>query len=86
MAMAIPVLTSTAVLVASGLVLAALLRRLTGWDALTCLLAAAPGGVTQFFILACELGADPLKVSLLQLARLLTILGLLPLLLRLPVW
>jgi hypothetical protein len=86
MAMAMPVLTSTAVLVASGLVLAALLRRLTGWDALTCLLAAAPGGVTQFFILACELGADPLKVSLLQLARLLTILGLLPLLLRLPVW
>lgn len=86
MAMAMPVLTSTAAVLGSGLVLAAVLRRLTGWDALTCLLAAAPGGVTQFFILACELGADPLKVSLLQLARLLTILGLLPLLLRLPIW
>lgn len=79
-----PVLTSTAAVIGSGLVLAAVLRRLTGWDALTCLLAAAPGGVTQFFILACELGADPLKVSLLQLARLLSILGILPLLLRLP--
>ncbi|HHV56900.1 MAG TPA: AbrB family transcriptional regulator [Firmicutes bacterium] len=84
--MAGPVLTSTAALIGSGLVLAAVLRRLTGWDSLTCLLAAAPGGVTQFFILACELGADPLKVSLLQLARLLSILGILPLLLRLPLW
>lgn len=39
--MAGPVLAATAVVIASGLVLAALLRRLTDWDALTCLLAAA---------------------------------------------
>ncbi|HHV07493.1 MAG TPA: AbrB family transcriptional regulator [Firmicutes bacterium] len=84
--MAGPVLAATAVVIASGLVLAALLRRLTDWDALTCLLAAAPGGVTQFFILACELGADPLIVSLLQLSRFVAIVLVLPLLLRLPLW
>ncbi|MGI6603609.1 MAG: AbrB family transcriptional regulator [bacterium] len=84
--MLLPVITTTAALLGSGLVLAAVLKRITHWDNLTCLLASAPGGVTQFFILACELGADPLKVSLLQMARLLAILILLPLLLRLPLW
>lgn len=86
MLLAGPAITSTAVVIVSGLVLATLLQRLTGWDYLTCLLAAAPGGVTQFFILACELGADPLTVSLLQLVRFVTILGILPLLLSLPLW
>jgi membrane AbrB-like protein len=82
--MAGPVIATTAVVMGSGLILSVILKKLTGWDDLTCLLASAPGGVTQFFILAYELGADPLIVSLLQLARFLSILVILPLLLRIP--
>jgi membrane AbrB-like protein len=82
--MAGPIIATTVVVIGSGLVLAAVLKKLTHWDDLTCLLAAAPGGVTQFFILAYELGADPLVVSLLQLSRFLAILVILPILLRIP--
>ena len=78
-----PVIITTAVVIGSGLVLSAILKKITNWDDLTCLLAAAPGGVSQFFILACELGADPVIVSLLQLSRFLTVIALLPILLRL---
>lgn len=81
-----PVVGTSIVVVGASLVLATLLRKLTDWDALTCLLAAAPGGVTQSSVLACELGADLLIVSLLQLSRLIAILVILPLLLRLPLW
>jgi membrane AbrB-like protein len=82
--MAGPILLTTAVVMGSGLILAVILRKLTAWDDLTCLLASAPGGVTQFFIMAYELGADPLIVSLLQLARFLSMIILLPLLLKIP--
>lgn len=84
--MTFPALISTLVVLMSGLILSAVLRHVTQWDILTCLLCSAPGGTTQFFILACELGADPVKVSSLQLTRLLVILGVLPVLLRAAYW
>ncbi|HHX96208.1 MAG TPA: AbrB family transcriptional regulator, partial [Clostridia bacterium] len=58
-----------------SLVLAWVLRKMTAWDELTCLLAAAPGGVAQFFILTYELGADSLVLIIIPF--LLTWLGIL---------
>ena len=45
---------------------------------MTCLIATCPGGITQLASIAEDLGADPLKVSLLHLVRLLTIYVILP--------
>ncbi|HHX96725.1 MAG TPA: AbrB family transcriptional regulator [Clostridia bacterium] len=79
--MGLPLIIATVLVMISSLVLAWVLRKMTAWDELTCLLAAAPGGVAQFFILAYELGADSLVVSLLQLARFLSLLIIIPFLL-----
>jgi uncharacterized membrane protein AbrB (regulator of aidB expression) len=45
---------------------------------MTCLLATCPGGITQLASISEDLGADPLKVSLLHMVRLFTIFVVLP--------
>jgi len=70
-------------MVASGILLSRILQRVTGWDTGTCLLVSSPAGITQMSIIAEEVGADPLIVSVLHTARLLSILTVLPFLFRL---
>jgi membrane AbrB-like protein len=79
--MAGPVLAITIVMLAASLSLGFLLHRMTGWNYPTCLLSTSLGGLSQMSIISEEMGADPLKVSILQTVRLLTILMVFPLLL-----
>ena len=76
--MILPTLAITAAMVAWGILLAFVVRRTTGWNLMTCLIATCPGGITQLASIAEELGADPLRVSLLHLVRLFTIFLVLP--------
>lgn len=77
-AMLFPTLAVTVAMVAWGILLAFMVRRSTGWNLMTCLIATCPGGITQLASIADELGADPLRVSLLHLVRLFTIFLVLP--------
>lgn len=76
---------TTAAMLGWGIILALIVRVLTRWSLMTCLIATCPGGITQLASIAEDLGADPLKVSLLHLVRLLTIYVVLPPLIRLLV-
>jgi membrane AbrB-like protein len=77
----LPALLLNGVMVASGVGLAHLLHRWTGWDMVTCLLASAPAGISQMGILSEAVGANVCVVSLLHVVRLVTVIGvLLPLL------
>ena len=76
------ILGTTVAILVWGIILAFLVRRITGWEMMTCLLGSSPGGITQLSSIADELGADPLKVSLLHLVRLFTIFLVLPSLIK----
>jgi len=77
-AMLLPTIAVTVAMVAWGILLGFMVRRGTGWNLMTCLIATCPGGITQLSSIAEELGADPLRVSLLHLVRLFTIFLVLP--------
>ncbi|NCB15123.1 MAG: AbrB family transcriptional regulator [Synergistales bacterium] len=78
--MAGPVILITFAMLAASLSLGFLLHRMTGWNYPTCLLSTSLGGLSQMSIISEEMGADPLKVSILQTVRLVTILMVFPLL------
>jgi membrane AbrB-like protein len=70
----------TAATVASGVVLARVLRDWAGMDPATALLACAPAGVTQMAMVADEIGADALVVTVFQFTRLMVCVFVLPVL------
>ncbi len=72
------ILGTTAAMLGWGIILAFIVRRSTGWNLMTCLLATCPGGITQLSSVSEDLGAEPLKVSLLHLVRLFTVFVVLP--------
>ncbi|MDO9508463.1 MAG: AbrB family transcriptional regulator [Thermovirgaceae bacterium] len=74
----LPTLGVTILMLGWGIILAFMVRKIMGWNLITCLIATCPGGITQLASIADELGADPLKVSLLHLVRLFTIFLVLP--------
>lgn len=74
----LPTLAITAVMLLWGLALALMVRRLARWNLMTCLIATSPGGITQLAAISEDLGADPLRVSLLHLVRLFTVYLILP--------
>jgi len=82
-ALILPIGLLGVLMVASGIFLSRILQRLTGWDTGTCLLVSSPAGLTQMSIIAEEVGADPLIVSVLHTTRLLSILTVLPFIFRL---
>lgn len=73
-----PVILLTGIMVLCSIALAVLLHKMTGWNYPTCLLSTSLGGLSQMSIIAEEMGADPLKVSILQTVRLVSILMVLP--------
>lgn len=73
-----PVVLLTGIMVLCSIGLAVLLHKMTGWNYPTCLLSTSLGGLSQMSIIAEEMGADPLKVSILQTVRLVSILVVLP--------
>jgi hypothetical protein len=50
-----------------------IIKRITGWDELSCILAAAPAGITPITIIAYENDCKALEVSILHLARLMSV-------------
>ncbi len=70
----------TAATLASGVALARVLRDWVGLEPATALLACAPAGVTQMAVVADEIGADVLVVTLFQLTRLMVCVFVLPVL------
>jgi hypothetical protein len=75
-----PILLLSSAMIVSALVLGFLLKKFTNWNLVTCLLSAAPAGLTQMGAIAEEMGADPLIVSLMHTVRLVSILVILPIL------
>jgi len=55
---------------------------LAGLELSTALLGAAPGGIQDMALIAEDLGADPVRVTALQFARVISMFGILPSLLR----
>jgi membrane AbrB-like protein len=74
----IPAVTVTLVMLAGCLGLAFLLRKTTGWDVVTCLLCAAPAGLSQISVYAEEVGADSLTASVFHSTRIIGIVSLYP--------
>lgn len=76
--LALPVVLLTSVMLLCSFLFGLLLHQMTGWDYPTCLLSSSLGGLSQMSIISEEMGADPLKVSILQAIRLVSILTVLP--------
>jgi membrane AbrB-like protein len=77
------ILGTTTAMLGWGIILAFIVKSRTHWNLITCLLATCPGGLTQLASISEDLGADPIKVSLLHLIRLLTVFVILPPLIKL---
>lgn len=74
----LPILFTTVFMLLWGFVLAFLLHRLTRWNTMTCFVSTCAGGLSQMGIIAEDIGADPVAVSILHLIRLFTILIVMP--------
>jgi uncharacterized protein len=55
-----------------------IMHRATGIDLITCLFASAPAGIVDMSLISSDMGADTSKVAVLQMARLLIVLTVLP--------
>ncbi len=73
-----PVLLLTMLLLLAGLILGYIMHRVFKWDLTTCLLSTAAAGLTQMGVIALEMDADPVKVSMLHLVRIVAIILFLP--------
>jgi len=76
--MFLPIFLCTMFVISTSFLMAAITKKFTGWEWISCILAAAPSGFTAVTIIASELDAHPLEVTLLQLTRLLIIKTLIP--------
>jgi membrane AbrB-like protein len=79
----VPVLILTAGMMASCVILGFLISKLTGLDLLTALFSSAPGGLTDVTLISEAYGADISKVAVLHLARMITVITILPLIIKL---
>ena len=70
----LPLLYLNIIIVGGGLLLALVLKKISRWDTLTCLLCASPAGLSPSIMLSIELNADSSKVALFQVLRLFTAL------------
>jgi len=73
-----PVMLFSLLVVINGLLIGFFLHRFMGWDLTTALLSTAVGGASLMTIVALELDADAVKVSILQSIRLIIILLIMP--------
>ncbi len=76
--MILPIAGFSMLVVMGNLLVGWFIRYMTHWDTVTCLLGSAPGGLTQMLVLGEEMEADSLKISIMQLVRMLTIVLSIP--------
>lgn len=77
--MMLPVAGYSLIVVLGNLMVGLFIRYMTRWDTITCLLGSAPGGLSQMLVVGEEMEADTLKISIMQLVRVLTIILSIPL-------
>lgn len=78
-----PIFTLTVCMLGFGAVTGGLLARYTKLDLSTALFAAAPAGVTDMTLASISFNADSAKVALLQMVRLISVLSVMPSLIKL---
>jgi membrane AbrB-like protein len=78
-AILVPALAVTAVMFIGSALFAFILYKTTDWDLVTCLLCAAPAGLSQITIYAEEIGADTFTASVFHTVRIISIVTLYPL-------
>ncbi len=76
--MFLPIFLCTMFVILTSFLMAVITKKITGWEWVSCILAAAPSGFTVVTVIASEIDAHPLEVTLLQLTRLLIIKTLIP--------
>jgi len=74
----LPIFVFSIVVVLNGVALGFFIHRYYGWDLVTSLLACAAAGVTQMSVLALDMDADAVTVSLMQTMRFALILLVMP--------
>lgn len=78
-----PTLVLLTGLFAANLAIGYLMYLVSPMDLLTALLAAVPGGISDTPLIAADMGADVAKVTVLQFMRLISGIGLIPLIVKL---
>ena len=73
-----PALLNVALILGACLTMGVILYFFTSYSLATCTFACAPGSLVDMAIISIDMGADTSVVSVLQLVRLLSILGLFP--------
>lgn len=74
----LPTIATTVVMLLCCIVIALALKRVTRWSITTCLLCAAPAGLSQIAVYAEEIGADSFTTSVFHTVRLATIVLVYP--------
>jgi membrane AbrB-like protein len=74
-----PAITVTGIMLIGSATLALFLYRSTNWDLVTCLLCAAPAGLSQITVYAEDIGADTFTASVFHTVRIISIVTLYPL-------
>ena len=71
----IPILALNIIIIGGSMLLALILKKASGWDIITCLLATAPGGgIAPMLMLSIEMGVDFKLVMVFQVLRLILVL------------
>lgn len=73
-----PAVVVTVVMLAGCMVLAFIIRKVTGWETALCLLCTAPAGLSQAAVIAEESGVDSFTVSVFHAVRLIGIVSIYP--------
>ena len=76
--MFLPILGFSLLVVFGNILVGWFIGFLTKWDTLTCILGAAPGGLSQMLVVGEEMKADVFNIGIMQLVRILTIILCIP--------
>ncbi len=74
----LPILATSAVMLAGCALLTLLMYKTTDWDLTTCLLCSAPAGLSQIAVYAEEIGADSFTASVFHTVRIIGIVTIYP--------
>lgn len=78
--MLLPALLFTILILGTSVIMARIIEKITGWDRMTCVLATAPAGLSSMTALAMEVKCQPFEITMMHLARVLTIKTIVPIL------
>jgi len=81
--MVVPAALMTVALILAGLLIGYLLHLFTGWDLVSSVTSASPGGMTEMSLLCDALGGDTPRTAVMQLVRMVSVVTVVPWVLRL---